>query len=403
MTIPVTRPSPPRLSEAALQLRQIENRGMFSNFGPVNTAFEADLIAQLFNGKGACTTVSNATLGLMLAIRAVTLNQPQGGKRYALMPSFTFAATAHAAMWCGLTPLFCDIDPEIWAADPAAEEAMLAQHGNDIAVIVPYATFGYDIDLQHYTRLSEKYGVPVVVDAAASLGTMTANRENFGTGFAMPIVFSMHATKSFATAEGGLVYSTDAALIKQLRQMSNFGFGEQRTAAMPGLNAKMSEVSALQGRLRLQGYDQIVERRQSIVNLYRSLLPELTFQPARPARQAHQYTPALLPASLAPSRHLIEQNLARDGIGMATYFSPHLAQQEYFRNASPAAALPVTDDIASRIISLPLSDTLQPADVIQVAESLLKFISPNVTKRKIPSPVNRNIKAEPGMRHAGIG
>ena len=99
--------------------------------------------------------------------------------------------------------------------------------------------------------------MPVVVDAAASLGTFDAHGRGFGSGFAGSVVFSMHATKSFAVGEAGLIYSADPDRIARLRAMSSFGFGEPRTATMPGLNGKLSEVSALLGRLRLADYDGI--------------------------------------------------------------------------------------------------------------------------------------------------
>src|SRR5277367_3543045 len=130
MKIPLVRPAPPQLSLAAAELRALEESGTFSNFGPVNTRFEEEMLARFFGGQGACTTVCNATIGLMLAIKEVIGDavgeQPAG--QFALMPSFTFAAAAHAALWCGLTPLFCDIDPQTWAADPAAESAMLSRY-----------------------------------------------------------------------------------------------------------------------------------------------------------------------------------------------------------------------------------------------------------------------------------
>lgn len=370
MRIPLTRPAPPRLSEATALLSGIEDRGIFTNFGPVNAAFEADMIEQVFSGQGSCTTVCNATLGLMLAIRSVTLTRQQGRRNYALMPSFTFAAAAHAAMWCGLTPLFCDIDPDNWAADPQAEEAMLEAHGQDIALLMPYATFGYDIDLARYERLSKKFNVPVVVDAASSLGTVSADGAGFGTGSAIPMVFSMHATKSFAAGEGGLIYSTDKTLIDTIKTMSNFGFGAPRTATMPGLNAKMSEVAALLGRLRLDGFLEIIERRQALVDIYRRFLPELQFQAAGPARQAHQFASALLPAFLAPQREQIQRALAQDGIGLAAYFSPHLAQQAYFLETCEAGTQFVADDVAARIISLPLYDSMTDDEVLEVVAAL---------------------------------
>ncbi|MGH1573434.1 DegT/DnrJ/EryC1/StrS family aminotransferase [Methylobacterium sp. P31] len=112
------------------ELLAIEASGRYTNYGPVNAELEQALVREMFGGVGACLTVSNATLGLMLAIRqAVDATRPlrtqsaaaKRARTYALMPAFTFAATAHAALWCGLTPLLCDIDPASWIACPEAE------------------------------------------------------------------------------------------------------------------------------------------------------------------------------------------------------------------------------------------------------------------------------------------
>ena len=224
MKIPMVRPAPPRLSLAIDELRSLEQSGIFSNFGPINTRFEQEMLDHFFLGQGACTTVCNATIGLMLAIKEAVGETNRG--KFALMPSFTFAAAAHAAIWCGLTPLLCDIDPRTWAADPAVELEMLTRYAGRVAVVMPYATFGYPIDLNHYRRIETQFGVPVVVDAAASLGTFDAQGGGFGTGFAGSVVFSMHATKSFAVGEAGLIYSADPERIARLRTMSSFGFGE---------------------------------------------------------------------------------------------------------------------------------------------------------------------------------
>lgn len=371
MQIPLTKPRPPKLSDALPLLKQIEDSNIFSNFGPVNTQFEADIVQQMFEGVGACTTTCNATLGLMIAIRHVIGNHPPEQRRYALMPSFTFPAAAHAAIWCGLTPLFCDINPVDWSADADSEERLLRQYGSKIAVVVPYATFGYDIDLARYEDITARYGVPVVVDAAASLGTVSASGHAFGTGFSGPIVFSMHVTKSFATAEGGIVYSADEDLIRALRTMSNFGFGETRNATMPGLNAKMSEVNALLAHLQLQVFDTAMERRCELVNRYRQALPEFSFQPSKTNRQAHQFVSMLLPPDRAVHRRDIQESLARQGVGSANYFDPHVAQQDYFRSQGVCPPLPVTEDVAARILTLPLFNSMTEQDFDYVVAAVL--------------------------------
>ncbi len=383
MNIPLVRPAPPQLSLAVAELQALEQSGIFSNFGPVNTLFEQEMLDRFFGGKGACTTVCNATIGLMLAIKDAVGEQPAG--KFALMPGFTFAAAAHAALWCGLTPLLCDVDPATWAADPAAEAELLERYAGQIAIVMPYATFGYPIDLEHYKKLADQLGVPVVVDAAASLGTCDEQGHGFGSGFAASVVYSMHATKSFAVGEAGLIYSADTERVARIRTMSSFGFGEPRTATMVGLNGKVSEVTALLGRLRLLDYDSIMEHRAALSTRYRQALPELQFQVKAPGTQAHQFVPALLPSALGDRRTAIRAALADQGVATGAYFSPHLMEQPYFQKTCVAGAIPVCDDVSARMISLPLFDTMTHHEVDQVVASLRAVMDAELMKRR-PKP-----------------
>ena len=389
MNIPLVRPAPPQLSLAVDELRSLEQSGIFSNYGPVNTRFEEEMLERFFGGEGACVTVCNATIGLMLAIKEAVGDVAPG--QFALMPAFTFAAAAHAALWCGLTPLLCDIHSQTWAADPEAESDLLARYAGKVAIAMPYATFGYNIDLERYQQITSQLGVPVVVDGAASLGTFDAQGRGFGSGFAGSVVYSMHATKSFAVGEAGLIYSADKDRIARLRTMSSFGFGEPRTATMAGLNGKLSEVTALLGRLRLRDYDSITQYRAALANRYRALLPELDFQVAAPGIQAHQFVPALLPRELGGRKAAIREELASRGIATGSYFSPHLMEQPYFQKTSVAGPLPVSDDVSARMISLPLFDTMTYQEVSQVADELRSVMGLN----QAPGKYSRNTQPVP--------
>ncbi len=361
---PLVDPDPPRLSEHLDVLRRVEQSGIYSNNGPELRAFEAEATAQLFGGQGACLGVGNATLGLMLAIRQAIGRDGAAG-RLALMPAFTFAATAQAAEWCGLTPLLADIDPDDWSMDAAAEERLLNRHGDRIAVIVPYATFGNAIDLDRYAWLMRRHHVGVVVDAASSLGTIDACGQGFGAGAPFAIVHSLHATKTFAVAEGGLIHCGDPSLVDELRQMANFGFAGSRSAVMPGLNAKMPELVAAMARLKLAEIGKVVEHRAAIEATYREDLRSLTLQAIEGERRATQFMPALLPSHV--DRDHVIAALAADGIGCGTYFSPHLGQQSWIRDHALAGPTPVADHIAARIVSLPITDRMSVADARHIA------------------------------------
>jgi dTDP-4-amino-4,6-dideoxygalactose transaminase len=354
------------------ELEELEESGTFSNFGPINTRFERAAIERLFGGQGACLTVCNATIGLMIAIRdAVGPNA--NGRRYALMPSFTFAAAAQAALWCGLTPLFCDIDPDSWLPSGDAENALLDRYKGEIALIFPYATFGNDLDLARYQELSAQHGVPLVIDAAASLGSMDGQGHGFGTGFAHPIVFSLHATKPFATSEGGLIYAADLSTIGRLRAMANFGFAQPRVSSLLGLNAKMPEIGALLALAKLEDIVPIVERREAVFARYRAKLPGWAFQRHLGSHTAHTFVPVLLPDALAGRRAEILRGLAEHGIGAATYFSPHLAEHSYFRDNSVSGDLSVTEKIAGAMLTLPLFDEITDDQIDYICRTLTEM------------------------------
>ncbi|AOW22984.1 aminotransferase DegT [Sphingomonas melonis TY] len=383
MEFPLIAPRPPRLSTLTDGLLRVEASGVFSNNGPEVQAFEREATVQLFGGVGDCLAVGNATLGLMLAIRQAVPARcggamPRAGT-LALMPALTFAATAQAALWAGLTPLLGDIEPSYWISDPAQEEALLARHGDRVGVIVPYATFGTDLDLDRYAWLARRYDVGVVVDAAASLGTIDAAGRGFGTGAPFAIVYSMHATKTFAVAEGGLIHCGDADRIASLRAMANFGFDPSgssgaRSATLPGINAKLPEVIALMARAKLTEIDAVCEARAAIDAAYRAALPGFTMQAPAARRQATQFMPLLLPPALIGHRAAIVAALAADGVGVGHYFSPHIGEQPLFRDVAVIEPTPVADDIAARMLSLPITDAMTPADATEIAHRLVRAI-----------------------------
>ena len=374
LRVPFLRPNPPKLSRQTAGLVEIERSGTFSNYGPVNSRLEERFSRALFRAEHCCVTVGNATLGLMLAIKRAVGWNPRS--RYALMPSFTFAAGAQAALWCGLTPLFSDIDSETWLPSAEAEDELLARYGDEIAVMVPNATFGNCLDLARYNGISLERGIPLVVDAAAALGSLDAAGEPFGLGCTHPLVFSMHATKAFATAEGGVVYCADRQIVADIRAMGNFGFGEPRSATMPGLNSKMSEVCALLGLAKLSDYETAARHRQRMFDQYRVSLPEFSFQKLIGQRTAHQFVSVLVPESHSGRVDEVIEALRTRGVGAGRYFVPHLAEQPFFQQTCVAGALPVTEKIARRIIALPVADTMTESEVDYVCHAFREACSP---------------------------
>lgn len=361
------RSAPPRLSELRAALETIERSDVYTNYGPVNSALE-DAFAERFGG-GACLTVSSATVGLMLAFKQASHHRP--GRQFAVMPSFTFAATAHAALWAGLTPLLCDIDPLDWLASADSERAIMAEFGDRVAVMVPCATFAQSLDLSRYEEFQARYGCATVLDAAPALGTRRDGRQ-LSIGGGAVSVFSMHATKAFATFEGGVLHSEDPEIIRELRGMGNFGFAGSRAAVMPGLNSKLSEVAALLGLEQIARIDGIAAQRTLLADRYRTLLAGFEMQPDTGEAQAHMFMPVLLPRRLAAQRHAVQAQLTCAGIQTGCYYSPHLAEQPYFVSECRSGPLPVCQDVADRVLALPIHEEMTLGDVTRVAETLLQ-------------------------------
>lgn len=365
--IPFLKPHLPELDQYEACLREVEGRRIYSNFGPVNTRFEAGLLDAFFGNAGAIATVNNATIALMVALKL----HGRSGRRHVIMPSYTFAATPLAAMWAGFTPYFVDIEQGNWAADTGAIAAAIDSLNDDVAAVVPYATFGNSIDLEYYAGL-ERSGIPVVVDAASSLGCRDGEL-NFGAGFPGIVVYSLHATKSFPVGEGGLLYSNRHDLVAAMRQMLNFGFDTSRSSILPGLNGKLPEILACIGLATLKDFTKVAVQRRIVTEHYgKAIATSGLFAKGWQIQEVRgdvvrQFFPMLTPPGISGTD--VAQFLAAHGIQIRNYFDPACHQQPAFA-ACPHAGLGRTEAFATRSVSLPMWNEL-PLDAVDRIVALL--------------------------------
>jgi dTDP-4-amino-4,6-dideoxygalactose transaminase len=374
--VPFLRPRLVEFDEYASLLAEMDRARQYTNFGPLNTRFEKRVVDEWMGGEGAASTVCNATLGLMLAISE--LKRPGG--RYAVMPSFTFAATPLAAQWCGLEPYFVDVDPEEWVLDPAKLRRALDELGPEAAVVVPYATCGTHMDLRPYEQMIDA-GLPVVVDAAPCFGTSLGGRQ-FGRGFRGAVVFSFHATKAFPVGEGGLIYSADTDFIHRLKLASNYWFDGSRESTGLGLNAKLSELGAAVGLATLDRFPAVVERRKTLYRAYTRLLEKArvleegwSLQAVR-GEAAYQWLPLMAPDVAARDR--LMRLAAERNIELRRYFVPPCHEHPQFRQA-PHGDLAMTDRLGDRAVSLPLWEELTD-------EMLDRVVGAVVDAARAPAP-----------------
>lgn len=366
-TVPFLAPELPPLELLQQDFARIYSARTFSNGGP----FERELAARLadYLGVAHAVPVANATLGLMLALKAVALP----GRTRVLVPSFTFAASALAVEWCGLTPVLCDVEPDGWQADPRVDADALAARVPELAAVLVCNTFGAPADLGAWDAWARHHGVPLVVDSASGVGaTYTDGRRQGQSGWTE--VFSLHATKPFAVGEGGLVTTDDAALAERLARMRNFGFDGARVCHESGFNAKLPEMTAAIGCRVLDGYPAVVAHRRARAALYRErLLPVGVGFQRHGEHSAYQFVPVRLPAGVdvAEARHA----LARAGVETRTYFAPVLHAQPHFAAAERLGALATTEALSPRMLSLPMSNRLSEDDVHHVCDVLAAFLA----------------------------
>lgn len=366
--IPFLKPNIVKKELFLKYLEQIEESRIYSNYGPLNTLFENRIISEFFNGVGSALTVANATVGLMTAISLLK----RKGAKYAVMPSFTFAATPLAAMWCGLEPYFIDIKEDNWSADESRINDTIKKLGDKVAIVIPYATFGNNINLSYYTKLHES-GVPVVVDAAASFGS-SVDGVHFGAGFPGCVIYSFHATKSFGIGEGGLVYSGNDSLTSRIRIAGNFGFTETRESIVQGLNSKMCEMLAAVGLATLDVYLQKIGIRENLYNYYVDIIHKNDMLnngwrvQKLEGRVVHQFMPILCPEGKSNNEYV--NKLGRKNIQARTYFNPTCHKHTVFKNFCHDA-LEVTERVAERVISLPLWEEMHNEEISEVVHELI--------------------------------
>jgi len=365
------RPELPSLDEVARYFAAAEEERWFSNFGPCHRLLVERLRA-FRGGNAACVLVANATLGLMVALRALVDRAPRQAS-VVIVPSFTFAAVVDAIGWCGLKPVFADLQAETWHLDPDQLEQAIETHGDRVAAVIACSTFGTAPPLavrRRWEAACRGAGIPLLVDSAAGFGTLDEAGDPLGRqGDAE--VFSFHATKPFAMGEGGLVVTEDVDLAAEMSRLINFALDDGKAPRRShGINAKVSEIHAAIGLAVLDGYDDVLERRRSLARRIRGPLEEagFGFQPAS-ERSTWQFIPTLAPTRQV--RDAVVAHASSSGVELRTYFSPPLHESTAFASSERLNGLPVTENFARRILSLPIANDLTDDEVHRIVRCLL--------------------------------
>jgi dTDP-4-amino-4,6-dideoxygalactose transaminase len=361
--IPFIKPQFPKAEEIIQDLELIYENNYYSNNGPVYHDFREQL-EQYLGQDLHCVVVANATLGLMLSIKAV-FGKPDKHKKYVAVPSFTFAAGPLAIRWCGFEPVFFDIDPRDTQPSIESFKKIDATYAKQLAGVYLINSFGIgDGRIEQWEQLLKDRKLPCVIDSAPGLGSTYKDGNPIG-GRGACEVFSLHATKPFGIGEGGLITTKDRRLAARLESLKNFGFDQAKATVEDGLNAKITELDCAIGLRTLSRYDETLEDRRRTYKYYESRLKNkgIDFLP-RAESAAVQFASIVVPAAKRPK---VLEKLAAGEVDARTYYAPPVHVSSIFENC-PRTELPSTDDISARIISLPVHPNMDTKTVDYICD-----------------------------------
>jgi len=269
--IPVMRPQLPAADKLMPYLQRIDQARTYSNWGPLVTEF-AERLGEAFGGGEASVICTNSGMSALIGGILATAGGATARRPLAIVPDFTFTATALAVQMCGYEPVLASCDADTWSFNPfdlLRAEAPLEQVG----LVVPVAPFGRPVQQEPWTAFQRNTGIPVVIDGAACFEPLLGPPAQSGIG-PLPVALSFHATKAFGTGEGGCVLTTDRDLSVRVLQALNFGFLERRNSAMAGFNGKMPEYAAAVGLAELDGWVGKARNWRSMAQTYRRAFAE---------------------------------------------------------------------------------------------------------------------------------
>ncbi len=359
--IMVTRPSLPPVEEYEALVREIFESHYLTNGGEQHQKLEAALAGKL--EAPYLRLFTNGHLALEGALSAFGFS---GGE--VLTTPFTFISTAHAISRVGLTPVFCDVEPDYFTLDPAQLEARITP---ETRLILPVHVYGNPCNVEAIESIAKRHGLPVLYDAAHAFGVTLNGRSIAGYGDVA--MFSFHATKCFHTIEGGAVACRDAEFAERLNSYKNFGYHPDEEIREIGGNAKMTEFQAAMGLINLKYFDREIEKRALVSARYRKNLAGIDGLSFRPMPEGVKPNYAYLPVTVDPevfgcTRDEVFDALKQYEIYARKYFYPIASAAACYRDRFRPEDTPIALAASERVLTLPMYADLALADVDDICE-----------------------------------
>jgi dTDP-4-amino-4,6-dideoxygalactose transaminase len=358
----IVRPVLPDLSTFETDFRSALKSGQVTNNSRFVVEFEQRMAAYLDVPHALAFCNGEAALTIMLNV--------DGLEGEIIVPSYTFSGTVHAAIWNNLTPVFADIDRATFTIDPASVEARI---GSRTAAILAAPVYGNACDNDALQAIADRRGIPLYYDSASGFGCTYRGRRLGGFGRAE--IFSFHATKTFATMEGGALTTRDAGFADKARQLRSFGQAGLVDCATAGINGKMMEVAALVGMRSLDTFDDVIAHRAHISAQYVSRLsaiPGVTVQRLSPNDTSTRLYMAIVIDRQAFGLNADEvvEALRAENIVGRRFLDPPVHRMSYYRQRFGDVTLPVTEYVAANAVALPLYSDMTDDEVTRICKAV---------------------------------
>lgn len=359
--IPVARSMMPLLDEYVKEIEPLWESRHLTNAGVLHQRLQNEL--EKYLGVPHLTLFSNGHMALEAAIQAFGL------RGEVITTPFTFASTTQAIVRCGLTPVFCDIDPETLTIDAGKIESLIT---SQTCAILPVHVYGNICDVEAIDDIAKRYGLRVIYDGAHAFGE-TLGDVPVGM-FGDATMFSFHATKVFHTIEGGGMAYHDPAIGRKAEAIRNFGiYSADLEIEEIGGNAKLSEFHAAMGLCNLRHIEEEIYSRSGLAMAYRERLQNIPGLSLLRYREGVSCNNAYFPVVLEPgvfgeTRDALQQRLMENGVISRKYFYPLTSAFDCYRGLFPIQDTPIAKTVSENVLALPIHSSIREADVKRICD-----------------------------------
>ncbi len=344
------------------RIQTVLSHGRFI-MGPEVGELEAKLSEYIGVRHSIC--VSSGTDALLIALMAVGV----GPGDEVITTPFTFIATAETISLLGAKPVFVDIDPATYNIDPSLIGSAITEHTK---AIVPVSLYGQCADLDRINAIAKERGIVVIEDGAQSFGAeykggKSCSLSTIGTASFFP------AKPLGCYGDGGACFTDDDALAEKIRQIKDHGQSQRYKHTRIGINGRMDTIQAAILLEKLAIFPSEIDARAKIGARYIRLLDGVTPTPYTAEWNTHVYAQFTVQVN---GRDTVQKKLMDSGIPTAVHYPVPLNLQPAFDYLNKGeGSFPVSESVANKVISLPMSPYLTESDQDKVVETLIKATS----------------------------